>query len=726
MECLKNKLSSTIQDLQSELKSLKNKVTFLENERQNLESQSQTQSQLQNSQLKALEMVLENVSKEKEAISENYQQQMEEERIAAEEREFTLKKEYTTKLFELERQNKTFQENMENRGRAETEQLREVKININNEPSRKPLMQQQQLSYGMTNVIPEVATCELRCGRYRELLAANQEALCQLSKENATLVEEVQLLKQKIAENEENAKKVEILTAEVSEKELCLCDAQATIEALQQRIVEFQQNCDDQQILIKDFRENMMNLPAEMEAGLERTKFDSGTSMSSSTESKLLEEVDKRIREEQEKWLAERDAKIETVRQEVKSEFKIEMENLNTQLEAKRSLINDLRSKNDAAMQHQEELCAQLSAFSEELDRSDTVRKQYENVLGQLHEEKEKKKKLVDEFKECRSTINELINKQKTEIEELTLVVDAQRQKLSEIEPLEQKLNRRHDHKSRKDVNMRYYLELKSEHANCVHHEKLCKELQFDAYREELRSMEEKIGRMDDECQAEVQSLRTEVHKKDQQLCELNHKVYALTSTLDEVNKELDLKMQEILNVRNETHEYIRRREQQQTKSHMRDIDNIRQDYEAKLRKQSSADNDQSQELKVSLAKAAESSDASETVEKFLTAESKSVKGTNWDDAMHAKRVSLSSACSERTPHNICRKANMSVICKWQNLVNQVTSDQAVQTRGQGHGTKPKSTPSQPKGATPPDAKDKASLTQSTMESIKDGGQFKR
>jgi len=57
LEQTKAKLEVLIQDLQSEIKSLRNKVTFLENERQNLESQSRTQAQLQDSQLQALHSV---------------------------------------------------------------------------------------------------------------------------------------------------------------------------------------------------------------------------------------------------------------------------------------------------------------------------------------------------------------------------------------------------------------------------------------------------------------------------------------------------------------------------------------------------------------------------------------------------------------------------------------------------------------------------------------------
>lgn len=57
VEAAKEKLESVISDLQVEVKALKNKVEFLEKERENLQSQSESQTQLQSSQVDALEAV---------------------------------------------------------------------------------------------------------------------------------------------------------------------------------------------------------------------------------------------------------------------------------------------------------------------------------------------------------------------------------------------------------------------------------------------------------------------------------------------------------------------------------------------------------------------------------------------------------------------------------------------------------------------------------------------
>jgi chromosome segregation ATPase len=91
-------LESTIRKLQVEVKGLKNKVDFLEIERDNLQCQSESQAHLQTSQINTLEAVLESVTKEKETSKEHYEKLLEQ----ADAREKSLRQELTTKFNELE------------------------------------------------------------------------------------------------------------------------------------------------------------------------------------------------------------------------------------------------------------------------------------------------------------------------------------------------------------------------------------------------------------------------------------------------------------------------------------------------------------------------------------------------------------------------------------------------------------------------------------------------
>uniref|UniRef100_A0A183URU5 FAM184 domain-containing protein n=1 Tax=Toxocara canis TaxID=6265 RepID=A0A183URU5_TOXCA len=126
VETAKSKLEAVIRDLQTEVKALKNKVEFLEKERENLQSQSESQTQLQNSQVHALEAVLESVTKEKESTKEHYEGLLDRERQQAEEREYAMKKEFSAKLNELEEQYNNLKEQLEQNAKRDKEELQDV------------------------------------------------------------------------------------------------------------------------------------------------------------------------------------------------------------------------------------------------------------------------------------------------------------------------------------------------------------------------------------------------------------------------------------------------------------------------------------------------------------------------------------------------------------------------------------------------------------------------
>ncbi|KAK6766255.1 hypothetical protein RB195_025885 [Necator americanus] len=126
VEAAKTKLEGVIRDLQTEVRALKNKVEFLEKERENLQSQSESQAKLQNSQVNALEAVLESVTKEKEATKEHYEGLLVKERQQAEAREHAMKKEFSSKLNELEEQYTSLKEDLEHSARLDRDELREA------------------------------------------------------------------------------------------------------------------------------------------------------------------------------------------------------------------------------------------------------------------------------------------------------------------------------------------------------------------------------------------------------------------------------------------------------------------------------------------------------------------------------------------------------------------------------------------------------------------------
>lgn len=70
--------------------------------------------------------VLETVTKEKESTKEHYEGLLEKERQQAQEREFAMKKEFTTKLNELEDQYNSLKEQFGNSTQQDVNEVQEV------------------------------------------------------------------------------------------------------------------------------------------------------------------------------------------------------------------------------------------------------------------------------------------------------------------------------------------------------------------------------------------------------------------------------------------------------------------------------------------------------------------------------------------------------------------------------------------------------------------------
>uniref|UniRef100_A0A1I7ZUV7 FAM184 domain-containing protein n=1 Tax=Steinernema glaseri TaxID=37863 RepID=A0A1I7ZUV7_9BILA len=180
VEVAKAKLEAVIKDLQNEVKALKNKVEFLERERENLQSQSESQTQLQTSQINALEAVLESVTKEKETEKENYEKLLEQEREQAEGREYAMKKEFTSKLNELEEQYTSLKEQLEQSAKEDTNH--ELKHELDS------------LRSDNANLIDEVAEMKSKLRKAYKEGRSNEEAM-ELREEIAEYQEEICRLK---------------------------------------------------------------------------------------------------------------------------------------------------------------------------------------------------------------------------------------------------------------------------------------------------------------------------------------------------------------------------------------------------------------------------------------------------------------------------------------------------------------------------------------------------
>ncbi|VDO28368.1 unnamed protein product [Onchocerca flexuosa] len=195
VETAKSKLEAFIRDLQAEVKALKNKVEFLEKERENLQSQSESQTKLQNSQVNALEAVLESVTKEKESTKDHYESLLERERQQAEEREYAMKKEFSSKLNELESQYNSLKDHLEhNTKRNVKQEISDVK-----EENRALVTEVNALKRKLDLLVE--SSDDSNCGTVRKIK--------QLIDESDQMKKEVEKYKEILNEKEIEMKKLE-------------------------------------------------------------------------------------------------------------------------------------------------------------------------------------------------------------------------------------------------------------------------------------------------------------------------------------------------------------------------------------------------------------------------------------------------------------------------------------------------------------------------------------
>ncbi|KAL3112787.1 hypothetical protein niasHT_019761 [Heterodera trifolii] len=161
----RERLEETVRELRKELIGLRSKAELLEEERDGLKAQCESQAQLHDSQVTALEAMLQSVTSEKDGCEQRCQELVDRERADAEERELTLRREFSAKLGELEEQYNGLRQHVErentehfvpeNKLWEEIESLRAEKGEL-----EKELTQQNERTDGMAKLAEEIQKLE--------------------------------------------------------------------------------------------------------------------------------------------------------------------------------------------------------------------------------------------------------------------------------------------------------------------------------------------------------------------------------------------------------------------------------------------------------------------------------------------------------------------------------------------------------------------------------------
>ncbi|VDM08304.1 unnamed protein product [Wuchereria bancrofti] len=424
VETAKSKLEAFIRDLQAEVKALKNKVEFLEKERENLQSQSESQTKLQNSQ------VLESVTKEKESTKDHYESLLERERQQAEEREYAMKKEFSSKLNELESQYNNLKDHLEHNTKRNVEQeILDVK-----EENRALLTEVDTLKHKLDlllesnddndsgtirkikQLIDESDQMKNEVEKYKELLNKKEleiKKLEQLERQRTT-VDEMSVIKDEIG--------FQLMNSDGYLKR------DEEVKKLKTEIAELLAEREDVVIL----NENLMKLKSENEKLINQLRYSNAQDssdirnsgqMRSDVEQRMTDEIgqkwqsteiseisERRLREEFQAHLEER-VEEETLKNK---ELEENMNILKNDCSQKTKQITELSDKNKKLMDEISAIHNELEKKNQEIKnfskKTDEYLRKRENQQAQILE-----KKIVNLNKEHEKAI-EMMKKHETEL----------------------------------------------------------------------------------------------------------------------------------------------------------------------------------------------------------------------------------------------------------------------------------------------------------------------
>ncbi|WKY15879.1 hypothetical protein Q1695_000955 [Nippostrongylus brasiliensis] len=520
VEAAKAKDEIAIRDLQTEVRALKNKVEFLEKERANLQSQSESQAKLHNSQVNALEAVLESVTKEKESTTEQYEGLLLKERQQAEAREHAMKKEFSSKLNELEEQYTSLKEDLEHSARLDRDELREsTQHEIHALKTERALLKAEvsalkqkflenndstdEKTDQLSTIVRETTELTKTLEEYRERISSKDEEIAALRRR----VEQEQQLSEEQIRNVREELRSEILNSPEYQNSLMeierLHSQIASNERRREKAEEAEQGQTQRVEKLQDENEKLKARIRELE------------------EADKLKEKEKSDSEEKENDIALLKQTIAKL-QEENNELHAKCERNKSADEALRKEMNLLQTDNGAKTQQIEalhtrvqELLDQISGIKEEL-----VKKNIEfQQIGDRTEIKlempnseagEKLKQLKLEYEKTIESLKQREVELKDQLEHFRNDMNISQQSLEESSNLIQNLQAEIRNKDSMILQIQEELKIKGQHL-------LGQEETIKAKEVENRTLAEEIERSKDRYEEMCRQLKLERKKADEQ-----------------------------------------------------------------------------------------------------------------------------------------------------------------------------------------------------------------
>lgn len=457
VEAAKEKLESVISDLQVEVKALKNKVEFLETERRNLQSQSESQTQLQSSQVNALEAVLDSVSKEKENTKEHYESLLLKERQQAEIREHAMKKEFSCKLNELEEQYTSLKEELEESARLDKDELRESsQIEIQALRTEKSILaaeirvltqkiedeEQDDVTEQLAKIVEDTSQLTRTLEEYRERITGKDAEIMtlrkQLEKEITHTEDRNRLLRENTQKELEEHKETHSETVRV---------LNAEIDQFKSAFENEKEYGKEKSLKIKELETQNNTLSKE----LEKTK-DEAAALESSvsgneelqneldTKNKNIEDLEEKIAELNQKIISQESDKTDELEKKI-AELENENSSKSDQIEKLHLRVNDMLEQmgtiKEELVKKNEEIKSISARTAELVEANSTQVNESESKLATVSEKhnetlKKFQEKIVEKEKEV-SNKAERIDVLETCLKEREVELTDMRSKLDEL-----------------------------------------------------------------------------------------------------------------------------------------------------------------------------------------------------------------------------------------------------------------------------------------------------
>ncbi|XP_013402625.1 protein FAM184A-like [Lingula anatina] len=559
LEATRLQNEATIKDLESQLSKLKDRSAWLEKEREGLQNKTLSQEEEKNHQLKSLERSLEDLSLEKQALKERYERDLNSLEESHAKREKELQNNHEAEMMELKKMHK---EELENQRKASTEMITQLK----KENQDKIEALQKQHNEEITSMKAEY-----------------ERVQGDLSHKLKTAEEEVRRLEKLVKESEQG-----------------LGSASSHIDSLKEASDKLKAELDSTKAELRAVSNQKSNLQAE----LEKLRAMHDTKMREA-QLELKTKLDQLSKDLDAKW-------TDTLRKEC---LKLRSELTEQKEEDKRAALQQLAKMKDeeiaAAREGWERKVTQLLDEISMLKRNiDAKSSESSELLADL------KQKAAAEEKRLRDQMNEAADEYAKKVEALERIhaekiKNLEAQRIKEVEEMERTLTSKHmeemsntikaqkaliesvkdqaDKQRDQDLETQHKIHLseketlKSElaHRHAMELEQMNKahNTQMNAARMELERAIELSKQKERDFEIRSTELQEEVRHREKHISNLEAEIRQVQEGLDQMRREVEFKGKEILKIRSEANQQLRKREEQLAQQHEEQVNSLSADH---------------------------------------------------------------------------------------------------------------------------------------------------